>query len=117
MATNSQIAFNPQGDTVAVAAAATAPLGVQVTWTGVFSQQESGIVRVVNAGNDTVHLGVGITAAAAQTAAVAATAGNPAAGIPLVPGAVEVLRFGPNTYFSGYAANNTTIYITPGLGL
>lgn len=30
MATNSQIAFNPQGKTVVVAAAAVAPLGVQV---------------------------------------------------------------------------------------
>jgi hypothetical protein len=30
MATNSQIAFNPQGETVVVAAAAVAPLGVQV---------------------------------------------------------------------------------------
>jgi hypothetical protein len=117
MATNSQIAFNPQGETVVIAAASTAPTGVQVPSTGVFSQQESGIVRIVNVGNDTVHIGVGKTAAAAQAAAVAATAGSPAAGIPMVPGAVEILRFGPNDYISGYAANAATVYVTPGMGL
>jgi hypothetical protein len=117
MATSSQIAFNPQGDTVVVAADPTAPLGVQVLSTGVFSQSERNIFRVVNAGTVTVHLGVGSTAAAAQSAAVAATAGSPAAGLPLVPGAVEVLRFGANDYVSGYAASAATVYITPGIGL
>lgn len=117
MATNSQIAFNPQGKTVVVAAAAIAPLGVQAPVDQRFNAQETGQVRVVNAGTATVHLGVGPTAAAAQANAVAATAGNPAAGIPLVAGAVEILRFPPNAYFSGVAAGATTVYITPGQGL
>lgn len=93
MATNSQIAFNPQGKTVVVAAAAIAPLGVQAPVNERFSAQETSQVRIINSGTDTVHLGVGPTAAAAQTNAVAAVAGNPASGIPLVAGAVEVLRF------------------------
>ena len=114
MATNSQIAFNPQGDTVVVAAASTAPTGVQAP-AGTVNPR--GQYRIVNAGNVTVHLGVGATAAAAQANAVAAAAGVPAAGIPLVPGAVEILRFSAEAYFSGYSASAATVYITPGEGL
>lgn len=117
MATNSQIAFNPQGKTVVVAAAAVAPLGVQAPVDQRFSAQETGQVRVVNAGTATVHLGVGPTAAAAQANAVAATAGNPATGIPLVAGAVEVLRFPAGWYFSGVAGAASTVYVTPGEGM
>ena len=117
MATNSQIAFNPQGKTVVVAAAAVAPLGVQAPVDQRFSAQETGQVRVVNAGTATVHLGVGPTAAAAQANAVAATAGSPATGIPLLPGAVEILRFPAGSFFSGAASGATTVYLTPGEGL
>ena len=117
MATNSQIAFNPQGKTVVVAAAVAPPLGIQVPVNERFNAQETGQVRVVNAGLATVFLGVGPTAAAAQANAVAATAGNPAAGIPLVAGAVEVLRFPAGSFFSGAASGATTVYLTPGEGL
>ena len=57
------------------------------------------------------------SAAAAQANAVAATADNPATGVPLVAGAVEVLRFPAGWYFSGVAGAATTVYITPGEGL
>jgi hypothetical protein len=117
MATGSQIPFNPQGKTVVVAAAAVAPSGVQAPVDQRFSAQETGQVRVVNASTNLVHIGVGPTAAAAQANAVAATAGNPAAGIPLVAGAVEVLRFPAGWYFSGAASGATTVYLTPGEGL
>lgn len=117
MATGSQIPFNPQGETVVVAADAIAPLGVQAPVDQRFSAQDTGQVRVVNAGMATVYLGVGPTAAAAQANAVAATAGNPAAGIPLVAGAVEVLRFPAGSFFSGAASGATTVYLTPGEGL
>lgn len=116
MATNSQIAFNPQGKTVAVAAAAVAPLGVQALVDQRFSAQETGQVRIVNASTNLVHIGVGPTAAAAQANAVAATAGNPAAGIPLLGGAVEILRFPAGWYFSAVGAAST-IYLTPGEGI
>jgi hypothetical protein len=117
VATNSQIAFNPQGNTVVVAADSTAPLGVQASVDPRFSAQETGQVRIVNAGTAAVFLGIGSTAAIAQANAVAASAGNPAAGVPLVAGAVEILRFAPGAYFSGYAASAQTLYITPGQGL
>ena len=115
MATGSQIPFNPQGKTVVVAAAATAPAGVQVPTDARF--QATGQVRIVNAGTATVHLGVGATAALAQSNAVAPVAGTPAASIPLVAGAVEILRFPAGSYFSGLAASATTLYITPGEGI
>jgi len=35
----------------------------------------------------------------------------------LVPGAVEILRFNANTYFSGLSSAAATVYITPGQGL
>ena len=116
MATNSQIAFNPQGKTVVVAAAAVAPLGVQAPVDQRFNAQETGQVRVVNSSTNLVHLGVGPTAAKAQANAVAATAGNPATGIPLLGGAVEILRFPAGWYFSAVGAAST-IYLTPGEGL
>jgi len=35
----------------------------------------------------------------------------------LVPGAVEVIRFNKDTFFSGLAAAAATVYVTPGEGL
>lgn len=112
-----ETAFKPLGNTVAITAASTAPTGVQASASSTAKTAFAGQYRIVNAGSVTVHLGVGASAAAAQAAAVAATSGNPAAGIPLVPGAVEIFSFDVDTYFSGLAASNTTIYITPGDGL
>lgn len=117
MATNSQIAFNPQGNTVVVAAAAVAPAGVQAPVNNQFDAQATGQMRIVNAGSNLVHLGVGPTAALAKANAVAAAAGSPAAGIPLVAGAVEILRFPLGSYFSGLASGATTVYLTPGEGI
>jgi hypothetical protein len=117
MSTNSQIAFNPQGKTVVVAAAGTAPTGVQAPVYEKFNPQATGQYRFVNAGNETVFLGTGPTAALAQAAAVAPVAGTPSDAIVLVPGAVEVLRFNKDTFFSGLASSATTIYVTPGQGI
>jgi|SRR3990172_4750903 len=111
---SSQISFNPRGNTVVVAAAATAPLGVQVPSS---SYGQSGQYRVVNTGTNTVFLGVGSTSLAAQANAVAPIAGSPSPAIALLPGAVEILSFGDQAYFSGLAAAATTLYITPGQGL
>lgn len=117
MANNSQIAFNPQGKTVVVAAAAVAPAGVQAPVYAKFNPQATGQYRFVNAGMNTVFLGTGPTAALAQTAAVAPVAGTPSDAIVLVPGAVEILRFNKDTFFSGLAAAAATVYVTPGEGL
>ena len=117
MATNSQIAFNPQGSTIVVAAAAVAPAGVQVPVYEKFNPQATGQYRFVNAGTNTVFLGTGPTAALAQAAAVAPVAGVPSDAIVLVPGAVEILRFNKDTFFSGLASGATTVYVTPGEGI
>lgn len=117
MASNSQIAFAPLGETVAITANATAPDGVRALVSERNSPNSPGQYRVINAGAVIVHLGVGPTVAKAKANAEAATSGNPAAGIPLLPGAVEILRFGPESYFSALAASSTTIYITPGQGV
>jgi hypothetical protein len=116
MATNSQIAFAPQGKTVVVAAAATAPAGVQAPVETRFNATGVGQYRVINSSN-TVFLGVGSTAAEATANAVAPVAGNPSPAIVLVPGAVEILRFNRTVYFSGAASSASTVYIVPGEGL
>lgn len=117
MSTNSQIAFNPIGKTIVVAAAGVAPAGIQAPVYEKFNPQNAGQYRFVNAGTNTVFLGTGPTAADAQAAAVAPVAGTPSDAIVLVPGAVEILRFNKDTYFSGLAAGATTVYVTPGQGL
>ena len=117
MSTNSQIAFNPIGETVVVAAAAVAPAGVQAPVYEKFNPQNAGQYRFINNGTTTVFLGTGPTAALAQAAAVAPVAGTPSDAIPLLPGAVEILRFNNDTFFSGLASGATTVYITPGQGI
>ena len=117
MATNSQIAFNPQGKTVVVAAAAVAPAGVQAPVYEKFNPQSAGQYRFVNAGTNTVFIGTGPTAALAQASAVAPVAGTPSDAIALLPGAVEIIRFNKDTFFSGLASGATTVYLTPGEGL
>lgn len=117
MSLDSQIAFAPLGKTVAITAAATAPDGVQVPTSTRQPPQNAGQYRVVNAGENTVFLGVGVSAASAKANAVAATSGTPAAGIPVLAGGTEILRFSQDAYISAYASSDTTVYITPGQGL
>ena len=117
MSTNSQIAFSPLGETIVVAAAGTAPAGIQAPVLTKFDPQNAGQYRFVNAGSNTVFLGTGSSAADATANAVAPVAGNPSPAIVLLPGAVEIIRFNQGTYFSGLAAAATTVYITPGQGL
>lgn len=117
MATNSQIAFGPLGKTVVVPAAAVAPAGVQALVDARFDAQSTGQYRIINISVNTVFLGVGSTAALATANAVEPTAGNPSAAIVLVPGAVEILRFGREAFFSGLASAASTVYIVQGEGM
>ena len=117
MAQNSQIAFAPLGKTVVIPAAAVASTGVQALVDSRFDGQGTGQYRIVNSSANTVFLGVGSTAAIATANAVAPIAGTPSSAIVLVPGAVEILRFNINTYFSGLSSAAATVYITPGQGL
>lgn len=117
MSTNSQIAFAPLGETAVVAAAASAPTGIQAPVYAKFDPQNAGQFRFINAGNTTVFLGTGSTAAEATANAVAPVAGNPSPAIVLLAGAVEILRFNQTTFFSGLSSAAATVYITPGQGL
>ena len=117
MSTNSQIAFSPLGETIVVAANATAPAGIQAPVYQKFDPQNAGQFRFVNAGTNTVFLGTGASAAEATANAVAPVAGNPSPAVVLLPGAVEIIRFNKDTFFSGLAAAANTVYVTPGQGL
>jgi len=117
MSTNSQIAFAPQGNTIVVASTTPAPSGVQALVNTRFLGQDTGQVRIVNTGAVIVHLGIGSTAAEAATNAVAAAAGVPAAGIPIVAGTTQILRFPSGAFFSGLSASAATVFITPGQGI
>ena len=117
MAQNSQIAFAPLGNTVVIPAAAVASTGVQALVDARFDAQSTGQYRIINSSANTVFLGVGGTAAEATANAVAPVAGTPSAAIVLVPGAVEVLRFGRESYFSGLASAASTVYIVQGEGM
>jgi hypothetical protein len=117
MSNNSQIAFAPLGETVVVAAAASAPTGVQALVNSRLDAQGTGQYRIINASVYTVFLGVGTTAASATTNAVEPTAGNPSPAIVLVPGAVEILRFARTSFFSGLASAAATVYIVQGEGI
>jgi hypothetical protein len=117
MSTNSQIAFAPLGDTVVVPAAAVAPAGVQALVSGRLDAQGTGQYRIVNDSVYTVFLGVGATEALATANAVAPIAGTPSSAIVLVAGAVEILRFARNSYFSGLASAAATVYIVQGEGI
>jgi hypothetical protein len=117
MSNNSQIAFAPLGNTVVIPADAVAPTGVQALVFDRLSAQSTGQYRIVNSSIDTVFLGVGPTAAIATANAVAPIAGTPSAAIVLLPGAIEILRFNRESYFSGLAAAASTVYIVQGEGL
>ena len=117
MSTNSQIAFAPLGETVVVPAASSAPTGIQAPVYAKFDPQNTGQYRFINSGTTTVFMGTGNTATEATANAVAPIAGTPSAAIVLVPGAVEILRFNQDTFFSGLSSAAATVYITPGQGL
>jgi hypothetical protein len=117
MASNSQIAFAPLGNTVVIPAAAMASTGVQALVDARFDAQAVGQYRIINNSINTVFLGVGPTAAIATANAVAPVAGTPSAAIVLVPGAVEVLRFGRESFFSGLASAASTVFIVQGEGM
>ena len=117
MASNSQIAFAPLGQTVVIPATTSAPTGVQALVDSRFDVQGTGQYRIINSSENIVFLGVGSTAAIATANAVAPTAGSPTSAIVLVPGAVEVLRFQRESFFSGLASAASTVYIVQGEGI
>jgi hypothetical protein len=107
--------FTPEGNTVLITAAVTAPTPVQVASNTLGGNQ----YRVINNGAVTAFLGFGANAATATTNAVAPTSGsgNSTFSIPLLAGTDEILSFLPNMYATAVTLSSTaTIYITPGDG-
>ena len=103
--------FTPSGNTVTFTAAVTAPTPVQAVSTTLGGNQ----YRILNAGSVVAFLGIGTTAAAANTAAAVVTSSGTA--IPLLAGTDEVITFAPNAYFTAVTASSSAvIYITPGDG-
>ena len=104
-------AFTKLGNTVVFTAATTAPTAVQAVSTTLGGNQ----YRIINAGTNTVFLGYGTTAAAANTAAAVVTSSGDA--LPLLAGTDEILTFLPNAYFTGITSSSSAVvYITPGDG-
>jgi hypothetical protein len=103
--------FTPSGNTVTFTAATTAPAAIQAISTTLGGNQ----YRILNAGAVTAFLGIGTTAAAANTAAAVVTSSGSA--IPLLAGTDEIITFVPNAYFTGVTSSSTAVvYITPGDG-
>ena len=108
----SALPFWPLGNTRTITAATTAPTGVQPLVANVRESIDRNHYRVVNAGAVTVFIGTGATAGEAQTNATVAN------GLPVLPGAVEILRFEANSFFSAITASGTaTFYVTAGEGI
>lgn len=106
-------AFSPIGLTVTFTAAAAAPTSAQAV-SSAPTTRPANRYRVVNAGTQTVLLGVGASDAAAKTAAASLAAGA----VPVLPGAVEILGFPAGSFFSGTTSTSTSVvYITPGEGI
>jgi hypothetical protein len=107
---SSSNAFTPFGNTVAFIASTSAPTPVQATTVGGSGTQ----YLIQNTGNAVVFLGVGSTAALANAAAATVTSTGPS--IPLSPYTNQVFTFNTQSFFTGVASANSTVYITPGDG-
>ena len=103
--------FTPTGNTVTFIAANVAPTPVQAISTTLGGNQ----YRILNAGINTVFLGVGSTAEQANASATVVTA--TANCLPLLAGTDEIITFTPNAFFTGVTSTgNAVVYITPGDG-
>lgn len=104
-------AFNPQGNTVAIAATTTASTAVQAQPAGGFGVANNYLVS-----NSGAAAFLAIGSNSAVLAAIPST--NPANGFYLIPGSSQTFTFSPNTWFSAITPTGTSeIYITPGDGL
>ena len=107
-------AFTPLGNTAVFTAnvSGSVPTPVQALSNTLGGNQ----YRILNAGLNTVFLGIGPTSAGATANAVVATTSQNS--YPLLPGTDEVLTFAPNWYFTGITSSGiSTVYITPGDGI
>ena len=106
--------FAQSGKSVAFTAATSAPTAVQAS--NYEGTSLSGNYRICNSGTVVVFLGIGRNATeAAANASVLTSSANC---LPILPGAIEVFKFGLNSYFTGITASSTAVvYVTPGAGI
>jgi len=106
--------FAQSGNSVAFTAATSAPTAVQAS--NYEGTSLSGNYRVCNSGTVVVFLGIGRTATEAAANATVLTAS--ANCLPILPGAIEVFKFGLNSFFTGITSSGTSVvYVTPGAGI
>jgi len=109
--------FFPQGNTVVIAAASTAPTPAQVPTT---DSTTAANYEIQNTGTIWVYVGAAPTSAGATANAVIPLSGTPAMGYPIPPGCDKTITLGPNYYFTAITKAGQgpcDIYITPGTGL
>ena len=114
MATNAP--FTPTGNTIAIAAATTAPAALQALSTTLGGNQ----YMILNSGNVTVFMGSGSNASLANIngGSLVVTAGSNVGSVPVLANSVKVVSLSPNYYFTAQtAAGSATVYITPGDGM
>ncbi|CAB4126929.1 hypothetical protein UFOVP81_38 [uncultured Caudovirales phage] len=106
------IPFAPYGKTYAISGSASASTPVLIQYTpGLIKKAH---YRVVNNGTVVIYLVLSSTA----TNAVVPTAGTPTYSMPIMPGAVEIIRGPEDAYASVITSSGTsTVFITPGQGL
>ena len=116
MLMNMDSAFAPQGNTIALAAANSAPAtSSQVLVTG--TNPEQGVsIRIYNPGTAPVFVGFGASSAVAIANAVIPIVGTSSLAVPVQPGAESVMNFPKGSYFAVISSVATTVYLTPGIG-
>lgn len=111
--------FLAVGPTSKIAAASTAPAGVQLSGDTTATAATWRQYRLQNNGTETVFYAYGSNASVAQTnAAIPTNASVGANSFPLGVGAIEVVTAPVGRYWSAITASaNCSLYISPGVGL
>ena len=121
MSAAKEFAFHPVGNTVLLASSTTAPAGIQAPKSDAEGANgHADCYQFYNAGTETSHIGYGKDATESTANAVipTGTGSNATKSFPIPAGAVIVMRFGLNTFFSGINASAAgSVFITPGEGL
>lgn len=111
-------AFGVFGPTYKITADASAPVGVQVELDDKSSGKPYSEYRLFNNSDNTIFVGWGGDATAAQTAAADPLTTGSSRVIPLLPKSAEIIRLSQNVFFSGQAsAGASDFYVCVGEGV
>ena len=109
--------YAPLSQSHVVTAATSAPVGVEAPKIQRKQSEVGGVYRIINTGTVAVYMGVGPSAAIAQSRAVVPSVGSPSDGVLLLAGAAEVFRFGEDQFISGITVSGTAdLVFTQGNG-